>query len=203
MGLACGLICSSETSPTTLPAKMSRRWLDTSTQSHYITTSSTIVQSAVRCCCISLLCWYDAVGSTFSTKSLHIQMKLNWPDNISRYRLTETPAAMFPSCFFFYDYPGGFEVLIRQCWLMPAVHNLSYYKTITWDMVREGEGERERHRRRKERAMKRAEWDNNMPVQTQTRFSQQICSLHRIDPYHRAAVYMDVHIHVCMYMLQR
>lgn len=36
-------------------------------------------------------------------------------------------------------YPGGFEVLIRLCWLTPAVHNLCYYWTITREWKRERE----------------------------------------------------------------
>lgn len=45
------------------------------------------------------------------------------------------PSAIFSLMLFFFfgNYPGGFEVLIRQCWLIPAVHNLCYYWMITRD----------------------------------------------------------------------
>lgn len=50
----------------------------------------------------------------------------------------------FPFLSFFGNYPRGFEVLIRQCWLIPAVHNLCYYWMITWDHGREERRERAR-----------------------------------------------------------
>lgn len=50
----------------------------------------------------------------------------------------------FPFLSFFGNYPRGFEVLIRQCWLIPAVHNLCYYWMITWDHGREEKRERAR-----------------------------------------------------------
>lgn len=60
----------------------------------------------------------------------------------------ETIGHVFPHALkkiiFFGYYPGGFEVLIRQCWLIPAVHNVCYY----WMITRDKERERERARRR-------------------------------------------------------
>lgn len=61
------------------------------------------------------------------------------------------PSAIFSLMLFFFfgNYPGGFEVLIRQCWLIPAVHNLCYYWMITRDKRgREREGKREKKRGR-------------------------------------------------------